>query len=92
MFPSELLLRSLLVLCIIGSLGEQIKYLPLKPGFFILLKSNTSVGTLVNSGIVAADLHHDINDAGQNIDILIMVVPLLITNVFATGLIGYKAW
>ena len=43
-------------------------------------------------GMTAARYHRDINDEGDRVDILIMAIPLLVTNAIATGLIGYKAW
>ncbi|KAF5362857.1 hypothetical protein D9758_007033 [Tetrapyrgos nigripes] len=50
------------------------------------------VGTFVYLGMTAARYHRDINDEGDRVDILIMAIPLLVTNAIATGLIGYKAW
>ncbi|KAF5353602.1 hypothetical protein D9758_013777 [Tetrapyrgos nigripes] len=70
MFPRNLVVKGILLICFMGSLG----------------------GALADGGLAAAELLHGSTDLGNRVNILIMALPLLITNMAATGLIGYKAW
>ncbi|KAF5361240.1 hypothetical protein D9758_010246 [Tetrapyrgos nigripes] len=70
MFPRNLVVKSVLFICFMGSLG----------------------GAFADGGLGAVRHLHNINDNGQKKDALIMTLPLLITNMVATGLIGWKAW
>ncbi|THU96033.1 hypothetical protein K435DRAFT_839217 [Dendrothele bispora CBS 962.96] len=49
-------------------------------------------GTFLNAGLLSRKILQDPNFDGGKIEILMMTLPLLITNVTATFLIGYKAW
>ncbi|KAF5329916.1 hypothetical protein D9758_018796 [Tetrapyrgos nigripes] len=70
MFPRNLLVKGILVVCFMGSLG----------------------GAFADGGLAAIRFLHSFADPGKKKDVLIMTLPLLITNMAATGLIGYKAW
>jgi len=47
---------------------------------------------MVDVGLGAVRFIRDINNPGQKTAVLTLILPLLVTNVVATALIGYKAW
>jgi hypothetical protein len=47
---------------------------------------------MVDGGMAIVRLIHNINDHGPKAAALLISLPLLITNMVATSLIGYKAW
>ena len=47
---------------------------------------------MVDTGFLIARDLKTLNDVGPKADALIYTVPLLVTNLIATLLIGYKAW
>jgi hypothetical protein len=49
-------------------------------------------GTFFDGGINVAILLHPLDDIGPKAFPLAMDLTLLVTNMIATGLIGYKAW
>ncbi|THV03353.1 hypothetical protein K435DRAFT_962517 [Dendrothele bispora CBS 962.96] len=50
------------------------------------------VGTFVDAGISSARFLRHFDDNGKKGDLLIIALPLIITNAVATGVIGWKAW
>ncbi|KAF5336787.1 hypothetical protein D9758_017708 [Tetrapyrgos nigripes] len=70
LFPRDLVVKGVLLICFMGSLG----------------------GALADGGLVAVRFLHNPADPGKKRDTLVMALPLLITNMAATGLIAYKAW
>ncbi|THV04398.1 hypothetical protein K435DRAFT_790965 [Dendrothele bispora CBS 962.96] len=49
-------------------------------------------GAFLDGGLVARGLMGDIAYSGRSIDTIILTVPLLLTNLVTTALIGYKIW
>ncbi|KAF5353821.1 hypothetical protein D9758_010575 [Tetrapyrgos nigripes] len=96
LFPRNLTVRIVLVLCMIGSTGElKIDvYLSARDG---LTNLNLKVGILVDAGRGAARVLEDPAAQGDGqapgapVGGLVMSLPLFITNVIATLLIGHKA-
>ncbi|KAF5368506.1 hypothetical protein D9758_002313 [Tetrapyrgos nigripes] len=70
MFPQNLVVKGILIICFMGSLG----------------------GACADGGLATVARLHNLADVGQKKGVLVMTIPLLITNMAATGLIGYKAW
>jgi hypothetical protein len=50
------------------------------------------VGSSVDAGMAIARLFHGPDDHVHKSDTLVMILPLFITNMVATSLIGYKTW
>jgi hypothetical protein len=50
------------------------------------------VGLFVDAGISVTRFFRNVANLGRKGDALVMTLPLLITNIVATSLIGYKAW
>jgi len=95
MFPSIVPVRIILMICMIGSCGKL--YLMVYSFHIPISDKQTSytiysAGAMIDTGIIAARVIKNITDNGQNTSVLALTLPLLITNVVATALIGYKAW
>ncbi|THV00453.1 hypothetical protein K435DRAFT_854683 [Dendrothele bispora CBS 962.96] len=52
----------------------------------------STVCTLVNASLDAARTHGNFRHQDDNFKGLIVTIPLLVTNIIATSLVGYKAW
>ncbi|KAF5353598.1 hypothetical protein D9758_013773 [Tetrapyrgos nigripes] len=60
-------------------------------GVLVICFMGSLGGALADGGLGAVRLLHDLSDLGAKNNVLIMALPLLIPNIAATGLIGYKA-
>ncbi|KAF5362629.1 hypothetical protein D9758_009628 [Tetrapyrgos nigripes] len=49
-------------------------------------------GTLTDFGLATQRKKHNLSEDGSGASLLILTIPLLFTNLVATGLIGYKTW
>jgi len=51
------------------------------------------VGTFLDAELLATRILRNLDDLpGGPVQILLMTIPLLVTNIVATSLIGYQAW
>jgi hypothetical protein len=47
---------------------------------------------MVDGGMAVVRVLHNIDNLGPKAAALLLILPLLATNMLATSLIGYKAW